>query len=101
VGANVALDTRLDWTTIAQLARPAAPADAPAPVTCDLLCRVSDPRDRLWICLDAWAGMDEAAWPEANVKALYEDIMDIFREHSEAEAWFREWRATRPEARLC
>ncbi len=46
--------------------------------------------------LDAWAGMDEAVWPEANVKALFEDIMDIFREHPAADGWYRAWRAGRP-----
>jgi hypothetical protein len=43
--------------------------------------------------------MDEATWPEANVKALYEDIMDIFREYPAAETWFAEWRAAHPGAR--
>ena len=77
-----------------------AMADPPAPATCDLLCHASDPRARLWHLLGQWAGMDEAAWSEANFKALYEDIMDIFRDHPEADAWFRAWRAMHPEARL-
>ncbi len=50
--------------------------------------------------MDTWTGMDEAAWPEANVKALYEDIMDIFGEYQEADAWFREWRKAHPEGKL-
>jgi len=45
--------------------------------------------------------MDEATWPEANVKAMYDDIMDIFTAHPEAESWFRTWRTAHPEARLC
>ncbi len=82
---------------IPALARLAAPAD-PAPW--ELLARPQDPRERLTGYLDACASMDDAAWPEANVKALYEDIMDIFRDHSEAEAWYREWRAGHLKARL-
>ncbi len=66
----------------------------------DLLTHPPDPRERLTRYLDAWAAMDEAAWPEANVRALYEDIMDIFREYPEAETWFNEWRAAHQEARL-
>lgn len=58
------------------------------------------PRSHLWEYLDAWAGMDEATWPEANVNALLEDILDVFRDHPQAEAWYREWRAAHPEARL-
>ena len=67
----------------------------------DLLTHPPDSQERLTEYLNAWATMDEAAWPEANVKALYEDIMDIFREHPEANGWFREWRAKHPQARLC
>jgi hypothetical protein len=37
---------------------------------------------------------------EANVKALNEDIMDIFAEHAEANAWFRAWRGLHLNARL-
>jgi hypothetical protein len=60
-----------------------------------------DPRTRLFGYLDAWAGMDESAWPEANVKALYEDIMDVFAEHPrDADGWFRAWRQAHPGARL-
>lgn len=67
----------------------------PDPLT-DLL----HPRERLARYLDTWAGMDESAWPEANVKALYDDIMDLFHAHPEAEAWYRAWRTAHPEARL-
>ena len=70
------------------------------PAPWDLLTHPPDPRQPLTKYLEAWAGMDEVAWPEANVKALYDDIMDIFRECPEAERWFREWRAAHPEARL-
>jgi hypothetical protein len=80
---------------------PVALADSPAPDPWELLSHSSDPHERLTRYLDAWAAMDEAAWPEANVKSLYDDIMDIFREYPEAVAWFREWRAAHPEARLC
>jgi len=57
------------------------------------------PQGRLSLLLDTWAGMDEAVWPEANVKALYDDIMDIFRDHPDADTWFKAWRAAHPEAR--
>lgn len=76
-------------------------ADPPTLATRDLPCHTSDPRARLWSLLTAWAGMDEAAWPEANVNALREDIMDIFRDHPvEADGWYRAWRAAHPGARL-
>jgi len=80
--------------------RPAAVAEHPAPAPWELLPHHSDPKERLFGYLDAWATMDEAAWPEANVKALYDDIMDIFQEHPEAEKWYREWRAAHPEVKL-
>ncbi len=75
--------------------------------TC-LTCASSWPETRtqdgarvyLWRLLDTWAGMDESAWLEANVKALYEDIMDIFGANPEAEVWFKEWREAHPEGRL-
>ncbi len=57
-------------------------------------------RAYLWRLMDTWGSMDESTWQEANVRALYEDIMDLFNAHPEAEAWYREWRATFPEARL-
>ncbi len=59
-----------------------------------------EPKARLWILLDAWAGMDEATCSEANVKALHDDILDLFSSHPEADRWFREWRAAHPEASL-
>ncbi len=67
----------------------------------DLLGRHLTPRERLSRYLDTWATMDETTWTEANVKALYDDIMDIFRDHPrEADTWFRAWRLAHPEARL-
>ncbi len=82
------------------LADPPKPETRPDPLTWEALSHPTDPRECLTGYLDAWAGMDEAAWPEANVKALYDDIMDIFCEHPEAEGWYREWRASHPESRL-
>jgi len=62
----------------------------------------------LWRLLDLWAGMDESqtttavtsgqpvpVWTEANVKALYEDIMDVFSATPEANGWLQEWRGRR------
>jgi hypothetical protein len=68
----------------------------------------------LWRLLDLWAGMDESqttesvmsgqpvpVWTEANIKALYEDILDLFSAFpKDADRWFREWRQAHPEARL-
>lgn len=68
--------------------------------TWELLAHPLDPRERLTACLNAWAGMDEDLWPEANVRALYEDIMDIFLQYQEAESWYREWKQANPEAKL-
>lgn len=65
-----------------------------------ILDRPADPKARLWMLLDTWAIMDEAGWSEANVKALYNDILDLFQEYPEADTWFREWREGHPEARL-
>ncbi len=76
----------------------ATPRSTPAPW--ELLTHSPDPRERLIEYLDAWASMDEAVWPEANARTLYEDIMDIFWKHPEADGWFRDWRAAHPEARL-
>ncbi len=92
-------DTRLDWRAIEAVAngRPVAPVK---PGPWDLLTHPPDPRERLTGYLDTWAGMDEATWTEASVKALFDDIMDVFRDHPEADGWFREWRAVHPEARL-
>jgi hypothetical protein len=79
-------------------------------------CSRSWPMDRtpeaakahLWRLLDLWAGMDESqtttavtsgqpvpVWTEANVKALYEDIMDVFSATPEANGWLQEWRGRR------
>lgn len=59
------------------------------------------PRARLLKMLDTWATMDESTWPAANVQALYQDIMDMFRAHPiEADGWYRAWRRDHPGARL-
>lgn len=63
----------------------------------DLLGRLT-PRERLTRYLDTWVGMSEATWSEANVKALYEDILDVFKDHPDADTWFRAWRADHPTA---
>ncbi len=70
------------------------------PAPWDLLTHPPEPRERLIVYLEAWACMNEAEWPKPNVRALYEDIMDIFWKHPEADGWFRDWRAAHPEARL-
>lgn len=70
------------------------------PAPWELLAHPLDPRERLTAYLNAWADMDESVWQEANVIALYEDIMDLFKSHSEAEVWFRDWRKTHPGSRL-
>ena len=81
------------------LAGPLKATSQTDPSPCELLTQSPEPRERLTRYLDTWAGMDEVAWPEANVKALFDDIMDIFREYPEAEGWYRAWRAAHPEAR--
>jgi hypothetical protein len=93
------LDTRLDWEAIEAAASGRAMVSATL-APWELLTHPSDPRERLSEYLNTWAGMDEFVWPEANVRALYEDIMDVFEEHPEANVWFREWRATNPKERL-
>lgn len=80
--------------------RQPSPATRTDPAPWELPTHPADPRERLTGYLDAWASMDESAWPEANVLALKEDIMDIFREYPEADAWYREWREKHPEGRL-
>ncbi len=64
---------------------------APAPL---------DPETRLSSFLTTWFTLDEKAWSQGDVDAIKNIVMDIFRDHSEAESWFREWRAAHPEARL-
>ncbi len=106
VSPNMQPDTRLNWTAIGELARRGALANPEnagirtKQTPWDLLTHSLDARERLTGYLDAWGSMEEAAWPEANVKALYDDIMDIFRDHSEADGWYREWRTRHPEAHL-
>ena len=57
-------------------------------------------RAYLWRLLDLRSEMNETSQTEANVTALYNDIMDVFRDHPEADAWFNAWRAAHPAARL-
>lgn len=66
----------------------------------DLFSRLPDPRARLSALLHTWTNMNEGTSPEANVRDLYVDIMEIFRDHPEAEAWFGDWRATHSAERL-
>ena len=82
------------------LADPPKATPRPDPAPWERLTHLEDPRERLVSYLDTWADLDESAWPEVNVKALYEDIMDIFREYPEAEGWFQEWRQAHPVGRL-
>jgi hypothetical protein len=65
----------------------------------DTLSHPPDPKARLWILLDTWTGVDEAAWTPEAVDRLKDEILDIFKAHPEAERWFREWRAAHPAAR--
>ncbi len=59
------------------------------------------PRAYLSRLLNNWADMDETTWPEANIKALYDDIMDIFSAFpKDADRWFREWRERHPGAKV-
>jgi hypothetical protein len=44
--------------------------------------------------------MDEDQWTQEAVAGLKDQILDLFRDHPEAEAWYREWRAGHPKARL-
>ncbi len=55
--------------------------DRPTNAVFDIPIHTSPPWTRLWSLLDTWAGIDERAWSEANVKALYDDIMDVFQEN--------------------
>lgn len=44
--------------------------------------------------------MDEATWAAEAVEKLKDEILDIFRNHpTEADRWYRAWRAAHPEAR--
>jgi len=47
-----------------------------------------------------FTGQRVPIWTEANVRALHEDILDIFAEHADGNGWFRVWRAAHPTARL-
>jgi hypothetical protein len=57
-------------------------------------------RARLWALLDRWTTLPEDAWTRAAVDQLRDEILDVFTSQPEADAWFREWRAAHPEARL-
>ncbi len=60
-----------------------------------------DPEAQLWSLLTMWATMDEDQWTQETVDRLKDEILDLFKAYpTEADAWFREWRATFPEARL-
>lgn len=59
------------------------------------------PAVRLARLLDTWSTMDESAWTDASVQALYGDIMDVFKAHPrEANGWYRTWRKKYSAARL-
>lgn len=73
-----------------------APARPPMP-----LVDAGDPGGALWWHLDTWAGMNEAEWSREEVNALYNAILAFWTDYpSEAESWWREWRAAHPGARL-
>jgi hypothetical protein len=57
-------------------------------------------RVHLWALLDRWTTLSEDAWTQEAVDRLKVEILAMFRAHPEADAWFREWRAAYPEARL-
>ncbi len=58
-------------------------------------------RGMLHALLDIWAMMDETKWTVAEVRALHDQVLAFWGEWGEqAEEWWREWRATHPEARL-
>ncbi len=59
-----------------------------------------DPETRLSSLLTTWFTMDEVAWRQDHIDMIKNMIMDIFREHSKAESWYREWREAHPEAKL-
>lgn len=83
----------------ASRATPGTAADPPQPPAGPL--GSADPQARLWSLLDAWAGMDEAAWTQEAVNRLRDEILDVFQAHpGAADGWFREWRQLHPEARL-
>lgn len=78
-----------------------SPDRAPVVAPCELLTRPPDSRERLTGYLDAWAGMDEAAWHPEAVDRLKDEILDVFQEHpGEADTWFKEWRKAHPGAKL-
>ncbi len=44
--------------------------------------------------------MDEEAWTQEAMDRLKDEILDVFKAHPEADAWFKEWQAVHPEAKL-
>jgi len=72
-----------------------------APVDTMMADLQAGPQDRLVKMLNDWSTMDESAWSEANVQALYRDIADLFKAHPvEAGGWYQAWRREHPGARL-
>ncbi len=57
-------------------------------------------REMLWALLDLWATLDKTVWTAAEVMMLKNQIIAFWSERSEAETWWREWRAAHPDARL-
>ena len=57
-------------------------------------------RTALWRLLDRWARLETAAGSEANVKALYDAILDVFAAYPEAGLWYQAWREQNPDAKL-
>ncbi len=72
---------------------------AEAPAATDQTAAVG-PQAKLWVLLDRWTCMNEVNWSPEAVDRLKDEILDLFASHPEADAWFREWRAAHPEARL-
>ncbi len=59
-----------------------------------------DPKTRLSSLLTTWFTMSVTAWRQDYIDMIKDLIMDIFRDHPEAGDWFKDWRATHPEAKL-
>lgn len=74
----------------------------PSPVVIPLLADLATaPAVRLTRLLDTWSGMDESKWTEANVAALYQDILDVFKAHPvAADGWYQTWKREHPRGRL-
>ncbi len=59
-----------------------------------------DPKTRLSSLLTTWFTINEKGWRQEYIDMIKDMIMDIFRDDPEAGDWFKEWRATHPEAKL-